>query len=974
MKTSISKKASWFMIVTIGIVATCLLIIGFISVWKMRFDTIGSRQKQDAQIFSDFIAHQIDYQVDDIRAYVNSPWWIDAVKEANLRYENWEPKAIQEHMAHMDKQWPAMADSQLQEWLGSRLGQRLKILAKRDEVIAEIFLTDQYGGLVAASGKTSDFYQADELWWQRAYNNGKGDIYFGEVELDESSGIISSAIAVPVSDESGRIIGIAKAALDVGVFFDAMKLYKFGKTGHSALVDEQGKVIYYAGLKPMSVSPLSRVIIEELLGGKHDFMVINPGSPEGRSLLAAAKIKSQYLESNGIHWVSVISQEVGEIFLPLYRIFGIGVILALAISFLVITIMQSSIKGIFISPLQKIRDGMQRFSAGEHDYKIDLKTGDEIEDLADAFNKMTGQLDKTTVSKDYLDNIMTSMTDSLVVVSPEAKITTVNKATCALLGYEEKELIGEDVSLLFSEEEEEEEIPLTGTKLKKLLKEGILRNYEINYRAKDGHKIPVILSGAVLKRQDCAHGGPRDDCPSFKEKGKHCEKILGAVCVAKDITEQKKAREMLQKSEEQFRALFDSSRDAIMIIEPPSWKFTSGNRATVEMFRAKKEDEFISFGPWTLSPERQPDGSASSEKSKEMIEMAMRDGSSFFEWTHKRLNGEEFPAIVLLTRVEYAGKKVLQATVRDISIQKQAESILKKQSLELEASLKEAHKSREILSSMLADNNEIRERLEESLEKLKETQAQLIHAEKMEAVGRMASGVAHEVKNPLAIILQGINYFEGGLPPEEKDNREMLGMMKDSVKRADSIVRALLDFSRAQELELEPQDINVVIENSINLVRHSLTLKSIEPVREPGKDLPKLLIDPGKVEQVFVNLFNNAADAMPKGGKLYIRSYLSELKEPKNKIGNREDDIFRLGEKAIIVEVEDTGVGIGEDIITKIFDPFFSTKDRTEGTGLGLSVTKSIVEMHKGLIYVESKKGKGTKFTIVFKIPEKGRC
>jgi signal transduction histidine kinase len=130
-------------------------------------------------------------------------------------------------------------------------------------------------------------------------------------------------------------------------------------------------------------------------------------------------------------------------------------------------------------------------------------------------------------------------------------------------------------------------------------------------------------------------------------------------------------------------------------------------------------------------------------------------------------------------------------------------------------------------------------------------------------------------------------------------------------------------------------------------------------------------MDRGKMEQVFVNLFNNAVDAMPQGGKLYVRSYLSELKALEGKIGNREKDIFRLGEKVIMMEVEDTGVGIDEDNINKIFDPFFTTKSRAEGTGLGLSVAKNILEIHNSLISVESKKGKGTKFTIVFKIPKK---
>src|SRR5512140_971416 len=141
-------------------------------------------------------------------------------------------------------------------------------------------------------------------------------------------------------------------------------------------------------------------------------------------------------------------------------------------------------------------------------------------------------------------------------------------------------------------------------------------------------------------------------------------------------TERQEAVKELRESEERFRRLFESSRDALMTLEPPSWAFTSGNQATVEMFRARNVEDLTNYAPGDLSPERQPDGRASAQKAKEMIEKAMREGSHLFEWTHKRINGEEFPAIVLLTRVEIAGKQFLQATARDITERKRAEEHL----------------------------------------------------------------------------------------------------------------------------------------------------------------------------------------------------------------------------------------------------------------------------------------------------------
>lgn len=126
-------------------------------------------------------------------------------------------------------------------------------------------------------------------------------------------------------------------------------------------------------------------------------------------------------------------------------------------------------------------------------------------------------------------------------------------------------------------------------------------------------------------------------------------------------------------SEDTYKDLFIANRDAIMTLKPPFWRFTSGNPAAIKMFKAKDEQDFLSYEPWKLSPETQPDGQSSNEKAKAMIEKAMQEGSNFFEWTHRRLDGEDFSAEVLLSRVESKGGDYLHATVRDISDRKKLE-------------------------------------------------------------------------------------------------------------------------------------------------------------------------------------------------------------------------------------------------------------------------------------------------------------
>ncbi|MCK5038924.1 MAG: PAS domain S-box protein [Thermoplasmata archaeon] len=182
-------------------------------------------------------------------------------------------------------------------------------------------------------------------------------------------------------------------------------------------------------------------------------------------------------------------------------------------------------------------------------------------------------------------------------------------------------------------------------------------NYDIEHR--------LIVDGQVRWVREKAN-------IEYDKKGKP----IMAIGFTQDITERKEAGEALQKSEQRHRLIYETSGDAIMTLEPPEWRFTSGNNKIVEIFGVKDEEQFLSLTPWQFSPEYQPDGQLSEKKAKEMIDTAMRDGENFFEWTHKRFEGEEFYATVLLNKVEDGDRTFLQARVRDITERKKAEEEL----------------------------------------------------------------------------------------------------------------------------------------------------------------------------------------------------------------------------------------------------------------------------------------------------------
>ena len=274
----------------------------------------------------------------------------------------------------------------------------------------------------------------------------------------------------------------------------------------------------------------------------------------------------------------------------------------------------------------------------------------------------------------------------------------------------------------------------------------------------------------------------------------------------------------------------------------------------------------------------------------------------------------------------------------------------------------------------LAKNEEAINRVVDSLkrsnEDLRRTHLQLIQAEKMESVGRLAAGVAHEVKNPLAIIRMGVSYLTERLATDQQDIATVLLDIDDAVTRADQVIRGLLDFSVSKTLEVSPQDLNSIIERSLFLIKHELAKLHVTPVARLVGELPPLTLDRNKIEQVFVNVFMNAIHAMAEGGTLTVTTYAKQLTERGQFVGQRATDRFQVGEMVVVAEVQDTGPGIPGEQLTKIFDPFFTTKPTGQGTGLGLAVTKSIIDMHGGAILVANRPEGGAVFTMMFKTRE----
>lgn len=268
---------------------------------------------------------------------------------------------------------------------------------------------------------------------------------------------------------------------------------------------------------------------------------------------------------------------------------------------------------------------------------------------------------------------------------------------------------------------------------------------------------------------------------------------------------------------------------------------------------------------------------------------------------------------------------------------------------------RELSKAYDVLKIEVDERLNAQQELQLAYSQLKAAQAQVIEAAKMQVVGRLASGVAHEVKNPLAIILQGLDFLNTTIKNADEHSPVVLQHMNDAVKRADNIIRGLLDFSSVANLEVSPCDINKLVTKALLLTKHQLDKDHIKVVRQLQDNLPSLELDRNKIEQVLVNLILNATHAMSAGGTLTVRTYMEIVTDAPISAIKVKDKDPNPDERVVITEIEDTGTGISDEILTKIFEPFFTTRRNAGGTGMGLSIVRNLIEMHNGQIYISNK-------------------
>ena len=695
-----------------------------------------------------------------------------------------------------------------------------------------------------------------------------------------------------------------------------------------------------------------------------------------------------------------------------YRRIILGVIMA---SFILSLILGYLSVQTISKPILRLSEAVAEIGGGNLDRKITSMPKDEIGQLAGTFNRMVDDLrrsrDEVVSARDFLDSIITSITSSLIVLSKEGSIRSVNEETCTMLGYDEEELIGKPLKIIFPREASFRAITIELCDI--LSGRGCIRNRETYYRTRDGRNINVVISASPIP-------GPTGE-------------IQGIVCVAQDMTERKQAEDDLREREEQFRMTFDYGPSG-MAMAGLDGRLLRVNKAFCSIV-GYSTDELLSktFGEIT-----HPDDLA--------LNVAMNEKLIRGEITHHeiekryiRKDGSAVSTIlgVALLRDNIGAPRYFIAQVIDISERKMAEEALERSDRQTKLLIdsvgegiygvgcdgrttfinhaaaemlgfaadeiigREIHdlihhhrsdgtpyprelcpmiraicdgKSRRVSderfwrkdgSSFPVDylSAPIREKdgrivgsvvVFVDITERKRLEDELIRARKLESIGVLAGGIAHDFNNLITGVLNCLNLIKRpDTNPEEA--QQAMTMAVDAARQASSLTQQLFSFTRIGEPAKKTMSIVNLIRDAVRLSLSSspMTCNLIVP-----DDLWPVDVDEIQMSRVIHNLVINAAESMPDGGTVTVRA------ENDNDV--RQHSSSDWEGRHVVITVEDQGKGIPEEHLEKIFDPYFSTKKRGDrrGMGLGLAICYSIVRNHDGFMTVASKVGEGTKVSV----------
>lgn len=394
VKGAIKRKLTLIIAVSVAIITITGAILTYFAGSTVLMRILGREYSQIANTLNKYAVSTLRGEIEDAMSYATRPLWKDIVIESSSRYKGMSAESIRLKLIEVDKKWITAkpGDPILKERLDNRVSVGMGDILKARTKISEIFITDRYGGVVASSNKTSDFYQADEEWWQKAYNGGKGSTYVSDIEFDESSKSWVISIAVPMFGPDGEIVGICKDSVGIEKLFGDLTDFRLGNTGHAALVDNKGTVIFHHGVYIMTSDVIPEKILRKILDMKNSYLVMkNSLLHSGETFVAFNEVKPPYLSDRGVSWIVLVVQDMSEVSAPI-KSFIIQIAIISVLMMILIIPVGSFFGKIVADPIHELHLATEKVMAGDWDYKIDVRTGDEIEQFAATFKDMIANI------------------------------------------------------------------------------------------------------------------------------------------------------------------------------------------------------------------------------------------------------------------------------------------------------------------------------------------------------------------------------------------------------------------------------------------------------------------------------------------------------------------------------------------------------------------------------------------------------
>ncbi len=1002
-------------------------------------ETSGSNFKGIAVEVARKVETQITRGINEAQQLATIPFIRGAVTENNRSYEGRDREKIKAIIEEWRKQWRQRKDpdefpvfvnqiatNYLMDWHAIRKSDYLGIL-----------VTDNQGAIVLSSLPQVQFFHGESLWWKAAFNDGEGQIFVSDLRFDPSFGTHVLNVVVPIFDEERiRALGTVSILLRRDSLFRSIAEVSAGSTGHAMLMSSDGTPLIcpVLSLERHVVQPSLVFAVAQSSGGWVQAEQDSHGAKDSIVGFARLRISEPLAPESfgGKYWMTYVRQDPRETYAPLDQML-INVATYGIIVFGILWLIGILVARRIVSPIETLRDGVQRIGTGNLDHYLILPTGDEIEDLANAFNKMANNLKQSFAQmNDQMKEIrqLEERYRDLIEKSPEmihqidktGRFVHVNETELEKLGYSLEEMLGKFLWDIIPYDKKPEIMDYF---------------YRLPHRREGTlDKVFVTRSGAHIEVE--IHSTALVDSTSGE--------LVHTRAFVRDVTERKVLQRQIEQyttkledevaaqtyqlsqSEKRYRALFNRSADSILMVD------STGVIVAVN----EREQEVLGYEEASLvhHPLAELIAEPFRRNAKDLFQNVVFDKEKVLTTEIEVCHAENriLPVEMDLIRVEQEAAILVMVQLRDITERKQLQATLHRYNEELEEKVQERtleiQQTKLYLESLLENANDViytldndqcftyvnnkvenwgyqkedllgrpflsllskrhrGRRLKEilnvyvkqeyevevvsgtgevrsvlvSVSPLRNDQDAVVGAlgiarditdrksmeqhirntERLASVGKLAAGVAHEINNPLGGILNCLyNIRKGTLALGRQE--EYLVYMEDGLRRAQKIVRQLLDFSQQREPEFVMSEVNVLIDRVLVLTNHAIVEKGLKLEKHFAADLPSLYVDPYMIEQVVTNLLLNAIQATQQGGMITLRTQL-------------------VGEVCAI-EVADTGPGISSEVRPHIFDPFFTTKRTGEGTGLGLSVSLGIVERHGGELSVESEEGQGTVFTI----------